>query len=90
MNIKGISFPCIGHIFAKPLPDSDDWLLEIHPPTPGPLMGHEPAWAVELTVSTSEAERVDRLAPHLVTGVRPSTNKGHYIFQTKRSRLQPH
>ncbi|MGX7952830.1 hypothetical protein ACWPM1_09720 [Tsuneonella sp. HG249] len=66
MIINGTDYPSIGHMRAKALPDGE-WQLEIYPPTQGPLMGHEPATMAEVTVSAAELERIDRVAPHLVT-----------------------
>lgn len=67
MIINGINFPNIGNIRAKTLPNTEDWQLTIYPPTRGPLMGHEPAVAVEVRASAKEVQRIDCVAPHLIS-----------------------
>lgn len=66
MRINGRDYPNIGHIRAKALSDGHKWLLEIYPPTPGPLQGHEPAHMAEVTVSRDEVGRLDSVASHLM------------------------
>lgn len=69
MIIKAKNFPNIGHIRAKQLGGKEPrWELSIYPPTPGPLQGHEPAHFVEVEVGPEEVERIDRVAPHLISG----------------------
>ncbi len=74
MIINGTDFPNIGRIRAKKLPGTVPlWELTIHPPTQGPLQGHEPASFVEVVVEQVEAERIERAAPHLMSGVLPQS-----------------
>lgn len=69
MIIKNRNFPNIGRIRNKQLPGKEPrWQLTIYPPGGHPpLMGHEPASFVELNVSQEEAERIERVAPHLLS-----------------------
>lgn len=71
MIIRKRNFPNIGSIRGKKLPGREPcWELSIYPPGGyGPLQGHEPASWVEVKVSQEEAERIERVAPHLLSGV---------------------
>lgn len=69
MIIANQNFPSIGHIRCKPLPNGEDWRLQIYAPDGGPIMGHEPATIVEVIVPYDELERIERVAPHLMPGV---------------------
>ena len=79
MIIKKRNYPNIGSIRGKKLRGKEPrWELTIHPPTPGPLQGHEPASFVEVEVSQEEAERIERVAPHLLSGVAQPTVSDRY------------
>lgn len=75
MIIKKRNYPNIGSIRGKKLPGKEPrWELSVYPPGGhGPLQGHEPASFVEVEVSQEEAERIERVAPHLLSGVMPPT-----------------
>jgi hypothetical protein len=41
--------------------------LEVHPETPGPLMGAGGATMMEIEVDVEEVRRIARVAPHLLS-----------------------
>lgn len=74
MIINGKNYPAIGLIRAKPIGDGGGYMLTIHAPGPGPLVGAEPATMVEIEVDEAEMRRIDRVAPHLLKHGRPSVH----------------
>lgn len=89
MIIKKRNYPNIGSIRGRKLPGKEPrWQLRVYPPGGyGPLQGHEPASHVEVTVSQDEAERIERAAPHLLSGVvQPSvSDKCRYGLPSERA-----
>jgi len=82
MIIRKRNYPNIGSIRGKKLPGKEPrWELSIYPPGGyGPLQGHEPASWVEVEVSQEEAERIERVAPHLLSGVTEASASDRYRF----------
>jgi hypothetical protein len=69
MVINDLNLPSIGFIRAKLLAGGG-YVLEVHPPGPGPLAGAEPATMIELEVDEAELRRIVDLAPHLIAAPR--------------------
>jgi hypothetical protein len=74
MNINGTTYPSIGFIRAKPIPDrADRWQLSIYPPADTGLLDigeqEQAASWVEVEVDSASVERIARCAPHLIPGV---------------------
>lgn len=82
MIIRKRNYPNIGSIRGKRLPGKEPrWELSIYPPGGyGPLQGHEPASWVEVVVTQEEAERIERVAPHLLSGVAKPSMADRYRY----------
>lgn len=90
-NIQGhkVDVPSIGHIRAKHLPADGHWELSIWPPQYSGAFA-DGSTLVEIEVSQEEAERIERVAPHLLSGVtQPSVSDRYRLGLPMKKRAGP-